>query len=134
MTVHEDRLSTMRVHEVMHTGILTTDSDTPLRIVARLMASQQVHAVAVVDPEHARRPWAVVTALDVVKAAAEDADLTAAEAVSKELVTVPDTESLGWAAQLMTESGSSHIVVVDAVTGHPSGILSSLDIAAAYGA
>lgn len=134
MTVHEDRLSTMRVHEAMHTGILTTDSDTPLRVVARLMASQQVHAVAVVDPEHARRPWGVVTALDVVKAAAQDADLTAAESVSEELLTIPDSESLSWAAQLMADHGICHIVVVDAATGHPCGILSSLDIAAAYGA
>lgn len=133
MTIQEDRLATMRVHEAMHTGILTTDSDTPLRVVARLMASQQVHAVAVVDPEHARRPWGVVTALDVAKAAAQNAELTASEAVSEELLTVPDSESLSWAAQLMADNRVSHVVVVDATTGHPCGILSSLDVAGAYG-
>jgi CBS domain-containing protein len=33
----------------------------------------------------------------------------------------------------MTEHGVSHLVVVDPATGHPSGIISTLDVAAAFG-
>jgi CBS domain-containing protein len=32
----------------------------------------------------------------------------------------------------MVEHGASHLVVVDPTTGHPAGILSTLDVAAAY--
>ena len=70
MSIQETALAHLRVHDVMHTGILTTDPSTPLRVVARLMTEQRVHAVAVADPDYARRPWAIVTTLDVAAAAA----------------------------------------------------------------
>jgi CBS domain-containing protein len=132
MTVQDPRLAHVRVHEVMHTGILTTDPATPLRVVARLMAEQHVHAVAVADPNHTRRPWAIVSALDVAAAAAEDIDESAAEAATTEVVTVTTTDPLDHAAHLMAEHGLSHLVVIDAASGHPSGIISTLDVAAAY--
>jgi CBS domain-containing protein len=132
MTLYEPRLAHVRVHDAMHTGILTTDETTPLRVVARLMAEQRVHAIAVSDPEYTRRPWGIVTALDVATAAAGDIDETAGEAAATEIVTVSSNESLDRAAQLMVEHGLSHLVVVDPATGHPSGILSTLDVAAVY--
>jgi CBS domain-containing protein len=130
MTITDSRLAHVRVHDAMHTGILTTDPSTSLRVVARLMAQQHVHAVAVSDPDYTRRPWGIVTALNVAAAAAEDADMTAGDAA--EIVTIPATESLEYAAQLMLQHGVNHLVVVDAESGHPSGILSTLDIAAIY--
>jgi CBS domain-containing protein len=118
----------------MHTGILTTDPSTPLRVVARLMAEQRVHVVAVADPDHARRPWGVVSTLDIAAAAAEGADLTAGEAAyGKEIVTISSAEPLDSAAQTMAEHRVTHLIVVDAATGHPTGVLSTLDVAAAYG-
>lgn len=133
MTIADSRLAHVRVHDAMHTGILTTDPSTPLRVVARLMAAQHVHAVAIADPEHARRPCGVVTALSVAAAAREDADLTAGEAAAgSEIITVSASESLDYAAQLMVGHGVNHLIVVDPASGHPSGILSSLDIAAVY--
>jgi CBS domain-containing protein len=133
MTIAESRLAHVRVHDAMHTGILSTDPSTPLRVVARLMAQQRVHAVAVADADYVRRPWGIVTDLNVAAAAAEDADMTAGEAAAGvEIVTIPATESLDYAAQMMIQHGVSHLVVVDAESGHPSGILSTLDIAAVY--
>jgi len=133
MTIAESRLAHVRVHDAMHTGILTTDPSTPLRVVARLMAQQHVHAVAVADPDYARRPWGIVTALTVAAAAAEDADMTAGEAAAgTEIATIPANQSLDHAAQLMVERGVNHVVVIDPHTGHPSGILSTLDVAAVY--
>jgi hypothetical protein len=69
MTLRTSELERLRVRDAMHTGILTTDPSTPLRVVARLMAERRVHAVAVADPGHARRPWGVVDSLDIVAAA-----------------------------------------------------------------
>jgi CBS domain-containing protein len=132
MTISEAPLARVQVQEVMHTGMLTTDPTTPLRVVARLMAEQRVHAVAVADPDHARRPWGIITDLEVAAAAAEGLDETAGEAAQHGVVTISATDSLSWAAQQMIEHGVSHLVVVDPNTGHPIGILSTLDVAAAY--
>ena len=133
MSIRDAPLAHVRVHEVMHTGILTTDSSTPLRVVARLMAEQRVHAVAITEPNHVRRPWGIVTTLEIAAAAASGEELTAGEAVAGEVVTVSSSESLDHAAQVMVQHGVSHVVVLDAASGHPVGILSTLDIAGAYG-
>jgi len=133
MSISGASLGHSSVHDVMHTGILTTDPSTPLRVVARLMAEQHVHVVAVADPDHARRPYGMVTTLDIAAAASEGAELTAGEAVAgTEIVTVSSAEALERAAAIMVEHRLEHLIVVDPATGHPTGIVSSLDIAAAY--
>jgi CBS domain-containing protein len=133
MSIPEAQLAHVRVHDVMHTGILTTDPSTPLRVVARLMSEQQIHAVAVADPDYARRPWAIVTTLDVAAAAAGGSDDTAGQAAAgKEIVTVSSADWLDCAAGIMVERRVEHLIVIDPATGHPAGILSSLDVAAAY--
>ena len=43
-------------------------------------------------------------------------------------------ESLQRAAQLMTEHGTAHLVVVEPASGRPVGVLSTLDVAAALAA
>ena len=132
MTIPATALAHIRVKDAMHTGILTTDASTPLRVVARLMADQRVHAVAVADPDYARRPWGILTDLDVAAAAADEADGAAGGAVKHDVVTISASDPLNWAARQMVEHGVSHLVVIDPATGHPSGILSTLDVAAAY--
>ena len=131
MPIHDPLLSHIRVSDVMHTGILTTDPSVPLQVVARLMSDQRVHAVAVADPEHTRRPFGFVTCSAVVRAAADASDPTAGEAAT-EVATVLSTDSLENAASQMIEHGTEHLVVIDDATGYASGILSALDIAAAY--
>lgn len=131
MPIHDPLLSHIRVSSVMHTGILTTDPSIPLQVVARLMADQRVHAVAVADPDRARRPYGFVTMTAIVRAAAEGSDETAGE-VATEVATIASTDSLDDAAREMLEHGTEHLIVIDAATGYASGILSALDIAAAY--
>jgi CBS domain-containing protein len=126
-------LGHVRVCDAMHTGILTTDPDTPLRVVARLMAERQVHAVAVADEGFTRRPWGVVSTLDIAAAVASGEDLTAGQAAKTDVVTVSSEDHLETAAQLMAEHGLSHLFVVDPRSGHVEGIVSALDVAAAYG-
>jgi len=126
-------LGHVRVSDVMHTGILTTDPETPLRVVARLMAERQVHCVAVADEGLARRPWGVVSTLDIAAAVGSGEDLTAGEAAKTEVVTVGSDDDLAAAAQLMVKHGLSHLFVVDPRSGHLEGIVSALDVAAAFG-
>lgn len=132
MAIREPHMAHVRVRDAMHTGILTTDPTTSLRTVAKLMADQRVHAVAVADPDHSRRPWAIITAQDIAAAASEDLEITAGQAAVSEVVTVLDSDPLDHAAHLMVEHALSHLIVIDAATGHPSGVLSTLDVVAAY--
>ncbi len=122
----------MRVRDAMHTGILTTDASTPLRVVARLMVDQRVHAVAVTDPGDGGRPWCIVSALDVAAAAAAAEEGTAGEAAATAVVTVSADDPLEHAARVMVDQGLSHLIVIDPASGHPAGILSTLDVVSAY--
>jgi CBS domain-containing protein len=131
MPIHDPLLSHIRVSDVMHTGMLTIDRSVPLQVVARLMSDQRVHAVAVADPDQARRPFGFVTTAAIVRAAADASDETAGEAAT-EAATVLSTDSLDDAANKMLEHGTEHLIVIDAPTGYGSGILSALDIAAAF--
>ena len=123
----------VRVRDAMNTGILTTDPNTPLRVVARLMAERRVHAVAVGDEDFTRRPWGLVSTLDIAAAVGSGEDLTAGEAANTEVVTVRSDEYLETAARLMVKHGVSHLFVVDRPSGHVEGVVSALDIAAAFG-
>ena len=132
MTIHDPPLTHVSVGSVMHVGVLTTDPRTSLQVVARLMTDTHVHAIAVADPDSPGRPLGFVSVRDVASAAADCSDLSAGEAAGTAVVTVANDDSVVEAAQLMVEHSVDHLLVIDAVTGHPSGILSGADIAAAY--
>jgi CBS domain-containing protein len=115
----------------MHQGVLTCTAEDSLQDVAAVMANHRVHAV-VVTRENSDRPVGVVSDLDVVAAVARDADCSAQQAAATEPLTISADEPLRNAAQLMSEYGVSHLVVVDAASGHPLGVVSTLDIATVY--
>jgi CBS domain-containing protein len=124
-------LPRVRVSDCMHAGILSCTTDAPLTEVAGIMSEHRVHAVAVVDRDGGR-PVAVVSDLDVVAAAASGTELTALQAAATEPLAVSARETLHRAAQLMAEHGVAHLVVLDAAGGYPVGVLSTLDVAAAF--
>jgi len=129
----ESHLSQIRVHDAMHPGIFSCPPDAPLGEVAGIMAKHRVHAVAVTDRE-GTSPVGVVSDLDVVAAAVNGGDSSALQAAGTEVLSVSANDRLDHAAQLMAEHGISHLVVVDAASGAPTGILSTLDIADVYAA
>jgi len=123
----------IRVADAMHHGVLTCSRDSSLEQVAGLMASQRVHVVVTDDPEDADSLWGVVSDLDLVAAASvRDLDEQAAGATAATVaLTISPEEPLQRAAQLMTEHGTAHLVVVDPDQRRPVGVLSTLDVAAA---
>jgi CBS domain-containing protein len=125
------QLDHIRVHDAMHQGILSCDADATLGEVAGIMATHRVHAVAITDGPSAR-PAGVVSDLDVVAAIASGEEPSAARAATSESPGVSSDERLDRAARLMAEHGVSHLVVVDAASRQPIGVLSTLDIAAVY--
>jgi CBS domain-containing protein len=125
-----------RVSDVMTEGLITCAPATPLRGVARLMAAHRVHSVFVFDygneDDESPELWGIVSDLDLVAAAWANVDTqTAGESAVTPLVYVRRDDDLRHAAQLMAESGVSHLAVVDPKTRRPVGVLSTLDIARA---
>ncbi len=133
MTNSDTSLGRATVGDAMNTGILMTDPQTPLRVVAGLMADRKVHAVAVADEGYARRPLSIVSMLDVAAAVVSGSDPTAAQAARTAVITVRPEATIEEAARLMVENQIEHLVVVNSSTGHAEGVLSALDVAAAFG-
>jgi CBS domain-containing protein len=120
-----------RVEHVMRHGVFTCRPETPLRSLAQTMAANHVHLLVVTgygEGTPGNEGWAVVSDLEVVRAATEDEHRTAAEVATRPVI-VSAADTMSHAASLMSEHGTSHLVVVDADM-RPMGILSSLDIAA----
>jgi CBS domain-containing protein len=126
---------TPHVADAMTVGIVSCTPDTPLREVAALMARHNVHAVYVYDESGASaEEWALVSDLDLVAAWPVLDDRTAGNSAVTPLVSIGAEDSLERAAQLMMETGSTHLAVVLRRTGQPVGVLSTLDIARAVAA
>lgn len=96
-----------------------------------MMAKHGIHAVAVTN-RPGGRPLGIASDLDVVAAVANGDELTAGQAACTEPLTVSADDSLQRAAQLMAEHAVGHLVVVDAASGYPMGVVSTLDVAAVY--
>jgi predicted transcriptional regulator len=130
------RMAHTRVQDAMHPGVITVSPETPLREVARLLATKHIHCVAVgAGAGLGSRPrWSLVSAIDLVRASASDGggsfeELTAAAVAASDPPTVSSSDQLGRAARVMAERGAEHLIVVASEDGRPVGILSTLDIA-----
>jgi CBS domain-containing protein len=131
---HSSKLSRIRVRDCMHHGVLSCGPEDPLTDVAAIMANHRVHAVLITD-RGGGRPLGVVSDLDVVAAAGRGAErLTAREAAGREPLTISSDAPVQDAARLMSDHGTSHLVVVDSASGYPAGVISTLDVASIYAA
>jgi len=127
------------VGDAMSRGVISCPPETPLRVVARLMATYHVHAIFVIEhadeDDEAPQLWAVVSDLDLVAATRLDLDaLTAGTTAVTPLVTVAADSSLPEAGSLMAQHGIAHLAVTDPVSDRPIGVISTLDIARAVAA
>lgn len=116
-----------RVADAMRSGVITCPAGATMSTVARIMATEHVHAVVVTGLE-GDRPWGVVADRDVL-VAASDPDRPASWCANTELVGIRPSERLDAAVRLMLEHGVTHLLVVDSESGPPIGVLSSLDVA-----
>ena len=127
------------VADAMSRGVIHCTPETPLRTVARLMETHNVHAVFVFDygkeADETTELWGMVSDLDVAAAACGDIDAcTAALSAVAPLQTVTSDEPLTNAAQTMALNGLAHLAVLDPATRRPVGVLSTLDVARAVAA
>jgi CBS domain-containing protein len=117
-----------RVLDAMRVGVITCAPDATMAEVARIMATNHVHAV-VVRGLAGGAAWGVVTDRDVAAVAEDASDRLAASCASGELVSVAPDDSLQVAAGLMGHHDVSHLIVVDPERNQPLGVISTLDVA-----
>lgn len=113
-----------RVSDAMRPGVIACSLDTPIEMVAQMMATNHIHAVIVTAGGDA--PFGVVSERELL-AAADTPDAEAAAVAVDPVVVQPD-DTLSSASALMLDRGVSHVVVTNA-GGHPLGVLSALDVA-----
>ncbi|HET8952171.1 MAG TPA: CBS domain-containing protein [Solirubrobacteraceae bacterium] len=121
------------VGDAMRPWVLSCDPATPLVTVAQRMAGEHVHAIVVLADHGERRPHAVITDRDVLRAADRFDELTAGEIATEQVLEARAGEPLSEAARRMAQHDATHAVVVDDRTGRPVGVLSTLDIAGILG-
>ena len=126
------------VGDAMSHGLISCPPETPLRVVARMMATYGVHAIFVFEyaaEDESPRLWAVVSDLDLVAATRLDLDtLTAGASAVTPLVTVAADRSIAEAGSLMAQYGIAHLAVTEPGSRRPIGVISTLDIARAIAA
>jgi len=125
---------TATVADAMSHGVISCAPETPLRVVARMMATYGVHAIFVFEHmdeyDEVLQLWAVVSDLDLVAATRLDVDmLTAGATAVTPLISVAADSSIGEAGSLMAQYGIAHLAVTDPNSRRPIGVISSLDIA-----
>ena len=127
----KERFDQIAVSDVMHRGLVSCPSDTPLNEMAELMVRESIHCVLVapVDDEVEKGRWRVVSDLDLVAAPGSPWS-TAGNISATPTVTVSETDRVSRAAALMSEYQSAHLIVVD-VLAAPVGVVSTLDVARA---
>lgn len=129
-----DGLDRLRVVDAMHPGLISCPVDTPLRTVARMMATYRVHAILVSALGKERLAgggmWGVISDTDLLRAAqaGELTEQTARAVAATPALTLPADDDLAHAAQLMLEQGASHLIVTEPRSPRPIGVLSTLDL------
>ena len=123
------RLEHAFVADAMRHGILSCFPDASLRAAARTMTLHHIHTVVVSDPEGGVGMLGVVTDRDLVDAMlAGGPERVLGDLANRDVVRLSSEDRLEDAIATIRERGVDHAVVVDAHSGRPTGMLSTLDI------
>lgn len=119
---------TTTVGEVMCPGVVTCPPGASIAAMAASMVSHGIHAL-VVTPQPGHDPL-VVTDLELVAGALQLGNPRALEIAREPMAIVTSDAPLSRAVEMMSVRSVSHLLVTDPEYKHPSGVLSTLDIAA----
>lgn len=122
----------MRVKEIMTSDPACCTAETPLPEVARMMIENDCGEIPIVDNQASNVPIGVVTDRDIVCRTVANGinpvELTAADCMSKPIVTVTPDMSLEECCRIMEQKQIRRVPVVDA-RGSCCGIVALADIA-----
>ncbi|MFI4984596.1 MAG: cyclic nucleotide-binding/CBS domain-containing protein [Solirubrobacterales bacterium] len=124
------RLEDALVADAMRYGIFSCPADASLRDAARTMSLHHVHTIVVTDPADGS-PWGVLSDGALLSALVDSGgdERRLRDVADRDLSTISSSEPLTAAAELMRDRGIAHLVVRDAQSGRPTGMLSTLDVA-----
>jgi CBS domain-containing protein len=126
------RLGALTVGEAMRPGVVTCPPDASLPTMAASMVTHGIHAIVVSRPG-SETPL-IVTDLEFVRAVLEQLHDTRAAAVAREPIAMLSTAAtLDDAIETMAVRAVAHVLAIDAGSGSPAGVLSTLDVAAVVG-
>lgn len=115
------------VRDIYHKGVIFCKPDTPLQEVIRVMADTDVGAIIVAEGE-GTRPLGVVSHTDAITRYGDDlSQIRASDAMTGDVITVVEDESVAEAARRMLNSHIHRLLVVDE-DGTALGILSTTDV------
>jgi CBS domain-containing protein len=130
-----ERFIEQRACDLMQRDVITVSPETPILDVHRLFVEEEIHGAPVVDD--AGKVRGVLSALDLLRivreelepAAPEDRveDATAADAMTKELVTVKPTAPVEEVARTMLAHHVHRVLVVDE-DRELEGVITSFDL------
>lgn len=122
----------MKVSEIMSKSPACCTSDTSLQAVAKMMVDNDCGAIPVVDSDASKKPVGMITDRDItIRTVAEGKnplDLTAADAMSNDAVTVTPETSVEECCNLMEDKQVRRIAVVDE-RGACCGMVAQADVA-----
>lgn len=122
----------MNVQEIMTKDPACCTPDTGLQEVAKMMVDNDCGCIPIVDSENSKKPIGIITDRDiatrVVAEGRNPLDLTANDAMTKNVVTVTPQTSVEECCNLMEEHQLRRIAVVDQ-NGACCGIVAQADIA-----
>jgi CBS domain-containing protein len=104
--------------DVMQSDILTVTPETPVLDIHRMFVQEEIHGAPVVDDDGV--VCGVVSTLDLLRIVRDefepsvgDDDLTARDAMSRELVSVPSTATVAEIAKVMRSQRIHRVLVID---------------------
>ena len=127
-TDHRSSLTHNTVAEAMHPGVVMCGAEQRLPVVAATMASHAIHTVVV--PSAHNGPALAITDLDLLHAELGGRlGETAGDIARDPMAAVAPSASLEHAIATMATLDVAHLLVCDAESDWPEGVLSSFDIA-----
>jgi len=122
----------MLVREIMSKNPACCTSDTSLQEVAKMMVDNDCGCIPVVESESGKKPIGMITDRDItIRTVAEGKnplDLTAADAMSNDAVTVTPETSVEDCCNMMEDKQIRRVVVVDE-NGGCCGMVAQADVA-----
>lgn len=122
----------MNVQEIMTMDPACCTADTGLLEVAKMMVDNDCGCIPIVDSKDSKKPVGIITDRDIVTRVVAKGrnplDLTAKDAMTKNVVSVTPQTSVEECCNLMEERQLRRIVVVDQ-SGACCGIVAQADIA-----
>jgi CBS domain-containing protein len=121
----------MKTSELCRRAAVTATADTTLAVISRLMRSQHVGSVVVVDTTAEGKPVGIVTdrdiVLEVVAQGLDPLTITAGEIMTAAPVVAQGDDDVWWALKVMRDRGVRRLPIVDS-TRRVTGVIALDDV------